>query len=239
MKSGLRLTIASSEANPPKVKPRSPAALNSPVSASSEDDEVVAARHPAAPRQRQHAIMPVRHGLTRARHRRIEPRDFRRRAVGMPDEVAEVADLDPAPRPGFAAPRVRRDAARSLSATPASSACRTGWRRRCRASAAARPRRRQTRPDSGRCRIAGALPGVPRKPAEAEDLFGIGQRQQQLIGADVHRHDARQRCAANARSSPRDRERRDSRAAIRKRQRIRRPPRARSRPRADIPRDRR
>ena len=34
--SGFRLTIASSDANPPKAKPRSPAALNSPVSVSSE-----------------------------------------------------------------------------------------------------------------------------------------------------------------------------------------------------------
>ena len=36
MKSGRRLTMASSEANPPKVKSRSPAAFSSPVSVSSD-----------------------------------------------------------------------------------------------------------------------------------------------------------------------------------------------------------
>ena len=84
MKSGRKLTIASSEANPPKLKPRSPAALSSPVSAEQRADKAVAARHPAAPRQRQHAIMPVRDGLARPRQRRIEPRDFRAARSGCP-----------------------------------------------------------------------------------------------------------------------------------------------------------
>ena len=54
-KSGFKLTIASSEAKPPKSTPRSPAALASPASAEQRADKTVAARHPAAPRQRQHA----------------------------------------------------------------------------------------------------------------------------------------------------------------------------------------
>ena len=36
IKSGFKFTIASSEANPPKATPSSPAALNSPVSVSNE-----------------------------------------------------------------------------------------------------------------------------------------------------------------------------------------------------------
>ena len=38
-----------------------------------------------------------------------------------------------------------------------------------------------------------ALPAVACEAAEPENLLGIGERQQQLIGADVHRDDARQR----------------------------------------------
>src|SRR5437879_1547294 len=93
MKSGFRLTIASSEAYPPEATPRSPAALNSPSA--------------------------VRSGLSK---------------LALP------------------CTRPRRK--------PAHIACRS-------------------------------LPAVPRKPAEADDLLGIGRRYHQLIGADIHRGDAR------------------------------------------------
>ena len=56
-------------------------------------DKTVAAGHPAAPRQWQHAKMPGACELARLRNRGIEPRDFRSRPLGMTGDVAHLADL--------------------------------------------------------------------------------------------------------------------------------------------------
>ncbi len=56
-------------------------------------DQAVAAGDPAAPRQRQHGIMFVRHGPARPRNRGVERCDFRRRAIGMSGDFAHLADL--------------------------------------------------------------------------------------------------------------------------------------------------
>ena len=55
--------------------------------------QAVAAGHPAAPRQRQYLVAMLRHGLSRARDRVVEPRDLGARTVGMTDEIAHLANL--------------------------------------------------------------------------------------------------------------------------------------------------
>jgi hypothetical protein len=52
------------------------------------------------------------------------------------------------------------------------------------------------RQDRETARLVGGkgLPGLAGISAEAQNLLGIGEREQQLIAADVHRDDARRAC---------------------------------------------
>jgi hypothetical protein len=129
--------------------------------------------------------------LARACNRRIQPDDFGRGAVRMAGDLAHLADLlphlakaarqrklDEIDAVGFQeVPRrslvvlARRDDV-GLEHQNVLGAARQDWKM---AGAFAEP----------------ALPRVAREPAQAQDLPGIGQRQQQLIGANIHRHDAR------------------------------------------------
>ena len=162
-------------------------------------DKTVAARDPAAPRQRQHAIMPLRSSAPRARQRRVEPRDFRRRAIGMPGDVAGLADLEP--RFGERSRHGEFGQMKPLGLQQ--------FPRRTLVEQAGNDNvgfcEQYVLGPTGQDRIAPhvvrrqRLPTATRKPAQPDDLLGVGQRQQQLIGADVHRHHARQtRCVRRA-----------------------------------------
>ena len=67
-------------------------------------DQTVAAGDPAAARQRQHAIMLVGCGLTRAGDRGIEPGDFGARTIRMSARPHPSRGSGPSPRRACAAP---------------------------------------------------------------------------------------------------------------------------------------
>ena len=136
--------------------------------------------------------MPLRHRAAGTRQRSIKPRNFCRRAIGMAGDVTGLADLE------FCFGEVSRH--REFGEMKA-----LGLQQL--------PRRtlvEQARNDdvgiyeqhvlgaAGQNRIAGdvtrrlGLPAIAREPAQTQNLLGVSQRQQQLVGADIHRHHARQ-----------------------------------------------
>ena len=183
--------------------------------------------------------MPVGNGLTRARHRRIEPGDLLRGAIAMPDDVAESRGSGPSPRQAFAAPtnsarcspvRLQQFPRRTLVEQTGDDDVGLehqhvfGAARQCRIAA---------RSSAGRdCQR------IAREPAEARGFV----RDPPASAATDRCRRSSTRCAADwrqRRSRRRSRTPPRSRAEIRNANRITDPPTARSQPRADIPRDRR
>ena len=157
-------------------------------------DKTVAARDPAAPRHGNTDIA-VSGSAAGTRQRRSSRAISTAARSGCP-VISPASRICCPLRRAFSAPRVRPDEGPWPSTAPASNACRTGSQRRCPAV------EQHVLGASGQHLIApgvvaAAIASRPAKNDLPEDLFGVGQRQQQLIGADVHRHHARQASGAH------------------------------------------
>ena len=137
-------------------QPRSPAAIEQPGLGQQRADKAVAARHPAAARQRQHAIMRCSvDGLARAGDRCIEPGDLQQRRDRDGRRSRPSRGSGPSPRRACAAPRdSARCSAVRLQQLPRRALVEQAGDHDVGLRAPARPRRRRTGSESGRASSA-------------------------------------------------------------------------------------